>query len=66
MHAPRPADPTRTKIVATLGPACWDDPTLGQILENGVNVARINCSHADHASIRRQVARVRRTAMRLG
>ncbi|MCA9492610.1 MAG: pyruvate kinase, partial [Myxococcales bacterium] len=56
---------TRTKIVATLGPATWDEPMLTRLLEAGVDVARINCSHADHESIRRQVARVRRAAMKL-
>ncbi|MCB9688534.1 MAG: pyruvate kinase [Alphaproteobacteria bacterium] len=56
---------TRTKIVATLGPATWDEPMLTRVLEAGVDVARINCSHADHESIRRQVARVRRAAMKL-
>src|SRR5690606_37915994 len=33
--------------------------------QTGVDVVRINCSHADHAAIRRQVARVRQAAMRL-
>ena len=65
MYRDRPHLETRTKIVATLGPAVWDEPTLTQLLEAGVDVARINCSHADHESIRRQVARVRRAAMRL-
>ncbi len=57
---------TRTKIVATLGPASWDDPMLSNLIEAGVDVCRINCSHADHESIRRQVARVRRAASKLG
>ncbi|MBX2803841.1 MAG: pyruvate kinase [Myxococcales bacterium] len=65
MYEDRPELETRTKIVATLGPASWDAPVLTQILESGADVCRINCSHADHASIRRQVARVRRAAMQL-
>jgi pyruvate kinase len=65
MYADRPTLETRTKIVATLGPACWDEPVLSKLLDAGVDVARINCSHADHESIRRQVARVRRAAMKL-
>jgi len=56
----------RTKIVATLGPASWDEPTLTGILKAGVDVCRINCSHSDHDSIRRQVARIRRASMTLG
>jgi pyruvate kinase len=53
---------TRTKIVATLGPASWDEPMLVKLFEAGVDVARINCSHSDPSAIRRQVARVRRAA----
>ncbi|MEZ4316028.1 MAG: pyruvate kinase [Myxococcota bacterium] len=66
MYESRPDLQTRTKIVATLGPACWDEPNLTNLLRAGVDVCRINCSHADHESIRRQVARVRRAAMKLG
>lgn len=65
MYDLRPQLETRTKIVATLGPATWDEPMLSRLLEAGVDVCRINCSHADHESIRRQVARVRRAAMKL-
>ena len=57
---------TRTKIVATLGPASWEEPMLAALFEAGVDVARINCSHTDADGIRRQVARVRRTAMKTG
>ena len=35
----------RTKIVATLGPACSDVATLVRLFEAGVNVCRINFSH---------------------
>jgi len=66
MYEDRPNLETRSKIVATLGPATWDEPILTEVLKAGVDVCRINCSHADHESIRRQVARVRRAAMRLG
>jgi pyruvate kinase len=53
---------TRTKIVATLGPASWDEPVLRELLLAGVDVCRINCSHADHDGIRRLVSRVRHVA----
>ena len=56
---------TCTKIVATLGPSSWNEPVLSRLLEVGVDVCRINCSHADHEGIRRQVSRVRRATMRL-
>lgn len=38
----------RTKIVATLGPASESKETLKQMIEAGMNVARINFSHSDH------------------
>ena len=36
---------TKTKIVATLGPACVDAVTMRAMLDNGVNVFRLNFSH---------------------
>ena len=56
----------RTKIVTTLGPACWEPEMLEALLTAGADVCRINCSHSDHAGIRRQVARVRRAASAVG
>lgn len=57
---------TRTKIIATLGPASWDEPILSELISAGVDCFRINCSHADAKGIRMQVARVRRAAMVAG
>jgi pyruvate kinase len=37
---------TRTKIIATIGPSCRDSKVLTQMIEAGMDVARINCSHA--------------------
>jgi pyruvate kinase len=36
----------KTKIVATLGPACNSKTTIHNLIKNGVNVFRINFSHA--------------------
>lgn len=38
-----------THIVATLGPACWSELGLAQLLEAGVSVVRFNFSHGSHA-----------------
>jgi pyruvate kinase len=59
-------NPRRTKIVATLGPATREPEALHSLIAAGVDVVRINCSHATAAGIRESVARVRRTATQLG
>src|SRR5262245_34866367 len=45
--APRYEEPTHryVKIVATLGPAVATRATLSALIDAGVDVARINCSH---------------------
>src|SRR3989442_14844179 len=35
----------RTKIIATLGPACSDEETIQRLLTSGVDVFRLNFSH---------------------
>jgi pyruvate kinase len=37
-----------TKIVATIGPACSSKEMLRKLIKEGVNVCRLNFSHADH------------------
>ena len=38
----------KTKIVCTMGPKCWDEETMGQLIDAGMGVARFNFSHGDH------------------
>lgn len=38
----------RTKIVCTLGPACWEVSQLENLIDAGMSVARFNFSHGDH------------------
>lgn len=40
----------RTKIIATIGPATGSKEKIKQLIEAGMNVARINFSHGDHVS----------------
>ena len=54
--------PARTKIVATIGPACWDETTLRALLAAGMSVARFNFSHADYAETAARIALLRRLA----
>lgn len=55
-----------TKIVATIGPASRSPEMLRKLISAGLNVARINCSHATAETIRADVARIRRAATETG
>ena len=41
----------KTKIVATLGPATEDREVLRKMIEAGVDVFRVNFSHADYEDV---------------
>ena len=49
----------KTKIVATLGPATDTKEILTELARNGVNVFRINFSHADYEDVKRRVKIIR-------
>ena len=38
----------KTKIVCTMGPKCWDEETMAELIDAGMGVARFNFSHGDH------------------
>lgn len=40
----------RTKIIATMGPACSSKETLSRMIDAGLDVARLNFSHSDHST----------------
>ncbi len=56
----------RAKIVATLGPASAAEPTLGQLLDAGVDVVRLNLSHGTQDAHRQVIQRVRQLAAARG
>ncbi|MCL5127362.1 MULTISPECIES: pyruvate kinase [unclassified Algibacter] len=49
----------KTKIVATLGPATSTKEVLKAMLEEGVNVFRINFSHADYKDVTERITMIR-------
>ncbi|MEN8158755.1 MAG: pyruvate kinase [Myxococcota bacterium] len=51
-----------TKLVATIGPACRELEIIRELIRAGMNVARLNLSHADHAEHAELAARVRKAA----
>ncbi len=49
----------KTKIVATLGPACSTKEVLKNMIDAGVNVFRINFSHADYDDVSEKIDIIR-------
>jgi len=56
----------RTRIVATIGPACDDLPVLTSLLESGVDVCRLNYSHGEPADKSELYHRIRSIEDHLG
>lgn len=55
-----------TKITFTLGPATAKPEVLDQILLMGGDICRLNMAHADHDTVRKNVAMVREASARTG
>lgn len=56
----------RTKIICTLGPASDSDEVLAGMIENGMNVARLNFSHGNYEQQQERIDRVRMLREKLG
>jgi pyruvate kinase len=56
----------RTKIIATLGPATDKPGVLDALVAEGLDAARLNCSHGTADDIRRRTRDVRESADRAG
>jgi pyruvate kinase len=56
----------RTKIVCTIGPASQSEKVLRGLIQSGMDVARLNFSHGDHAFHKTMIGRIRAIARRLG
>lgn len=55
----------RTKIVCTIGPASASDQVVKELIQAGMNVARLNFSHGDYAFHARMIRKIRRIARKL-
>ena len=56
----------RTKIIATIGPASWDNDVLEGLIAAGADVLRLNFSHADRDRHARTIESIREAAGRAG
>src|SRR5579862_8568371 len=61
-RAPLVAGSRKTKIIATIGPATDSAAMLQQLVERGVDIFRLNMSHAPHDWVRRVVRDIRSIA----
>ncbi|MEI3606035.1 pyruvate kinase [Pseudogracilibacillus sp. SE30717A] len=52
----------KTKIVCTIGPASESIETLKQLIENGMDVARLNFSHGDYDEHKQRIFNIRQAA----
>ena len=55
----------KTKIVCTIGPASESEETLEQLIDAGMNVARLNFSHGNHDEHLVRIKRIREISERL-
>ena len=55
-----------TKIVCTIGPASESVDTLVQLIEAGMNVARLNFSHGDHDEHLARINNIREASEKTG
>lgn len=56
----------RTKIVCTLGPAVASEDAILRLVQDGMNVARLNMSHGEHADHKQNYEWVRKATDKTG
>lgn len=61
-----PLRPHKTKIVATIGPACDSPAVLEQMIRSGMSVARLNFSHGTFEEHAARIERLRAAARAVG
>ncbi|DBA01340.1 TPA: hypothetical protein N0F65_001579 [Lagenidium giganteum] len=60
---PTPPRCRKTKIICAIGPSSWSKEKLGELLDAGMNVARLNFSHGDHDVHKRSLTNLREAVM---
>ena len=55
----------KTKLIATIGPACDSYETIGAMIRAGMNVARLNISHGTHEEHQQRIELIRRASHEL-
>ena len=58
--------PRKTKLIVTLGPATESEDMIGRLIDGGVNVFRLNMSHAPHEWAAELSRRIRRQSDQRG
>ena len=56
----------KTKIICTLGPACDTEEQLKNMIQNGLDCARLNFSHGTHEEQKVRIDRVKKVRQELG
>lgn len=56
----------KTKIVCTIGPASESPEMLAELMNAGMNVARLNFSHGDHEEHAARIKHIKETAKAIG
>ncbi|CAE8641733.1 unnamed protein product [Polarella glacialis] len=56
----------KTKVVASLGPASWDDEMIPKMIEAGTDIFRLNCSHRRGGDFERVYPLIRKYAKEMG
>jgi len=55
----------KVKIICTMGPSCWDEAIISELVQSGMNVARMNFSHGDYESHTKTINNVRQVEEKL-
>jgi pyruvate kinase len=66
MASLRTPTPRLSKIICTIGPATWSSQGLRELMDAGMDVARLNMSHGDHAAHLKVIRNLKSLSKKLG